>query len=88
MRKQLIYKGHVQGVGFRYQTLSIARQFSVFGFVKNKTDGSVELIVEGEPSELSGFIVELESRLAVYIRSRIEIIEADIGQFSSFTIMY
>ena len=33
------FEGHVQGVGFRYQTVGVAKGFDVTGYVQNITDG-------------------------------------------------
>ena len=53
---QVIYRGHVQGVCFRAQTVQCANQFIVQGYVHNCTDGSVHLFVQGEESEIEGFL--------------------------------
>ena len=45
--KKVVFRGHVQGVGFRYQTLDVAKGFDVSGFVRNEMDGTVTLEVEG-----------------------------------------
>jgi acylphosphatase len=66
--EQIYFSGHVQGVGFRYQTLQVAREFEVGGFVRNLVDGRVELQAEGEAGEVRAFTREVESRLDVYIR--------------------
>ena len=50
------YRGRVQGVGFRYTVKSLAPGFEVIGTVRNLTDGRVELIAEGEKSELEAFL--------------------------------
>lgn len=47
--------GNVQGVGFRYFTLTRARQLSLPGWVRNEPDGSVELVVEGPSATLDTF---------------------------------
>ena len=39
----VFFSGHVQGVGFRYSVLQIAREFDVAGFVSNLVDGRVQL---------------------------------------------
>jgi acylphosphatase len=62
------FEGHVQGVGFRYQTVSVAKGFEVTGFVRNLADGRVHLYAEGEEPEVVAFQVELESELRSYIR--------------------
>jgi len=54
-RMQVLYSGRVQGVGFRYQTKRQATGFEVSGTVRNLLDGRVELVAEGERSELEEF---------------------------------
>ncbi|MAV39609.1 MAG: acylphosphatase [Puniceicoccaceae bacterium] len=61
------YSGHIQGVGFRYQVVSIAKGYELTGWVKNLNDGRVELFVEGLESEVSDFILAVESELDVFI---------------------
>ncbi len=51
-RKHFLLKGRVQGVGFRTTTEQKARDIGVTGFVKNKLNGSVEVIAEGTKKEL------------------------------------
>ena len=41
LRCRVIYRGRVQGVGFRYTSASIARRFPVTGYVRNLPDGTV-----------------------------------------------
>ena len=55
-RHTLTYTGHVQGVGFRYTTHSIARSHNVAGYVRNLPDGRVELVAEGNRQELDAFL--------------------------------
>lgn len=43
----LYIEGTVQGVGFRYATLQKARQLDLTGYVRNKDDGAVEILVTG-----------------------------------------
>ncbi len=54
-RLQVIYAGHVQGVGFRYTVRSLAPGYEVTGRIRNLADGRVELIAEGEAPELESF---------------------------------
>ena len=52
------FSGHVQGVGFRYSTLQVAKEFEVAGYVSNLADGRVRVEVEGEESEVKAFIIK------------------------------
>lgn len=68
-RITVIYSGHVQGVGFRYTTRTVATGFEVTGIVRNLPDGRVELIAEGQRSELEAFRTSiLDAGLAGFIR--------------------
>lgn len=48
--------GRVQGVSFRYFTLRAAEQLGLTGWVRNRFDGTVELVAEGEKQILIQFI--------------------------------
>jgi acylphosphatase len=62
------YEGRVQGVGFRATVVYTARDFQVTGRVCNVSDGSVELICEGDDAELIRFQKAIRERLDRYIR--------------------
>ena len=48
-------RGIVQGVGFRYAARQEARRLGLYGWVRNDTDGSVEVVAEGPPGALNAF---------------------------------
>lgn len=48
-----IIKGQVQGVGFRFFTLKIAKQLQLKGWVRNLTTGEVEVLAQGNEHELN-----------------------------------
>jgi acylphosphatase len=80
------YTGHVQGVGFRYTTLAMARQYEVTGWVQNQADGRVRLVVEGEVDEIKAFLTAIYERMAQFIRETQEDVQPASGQFSQFEI--
>ncbi|MCR5183133.1 MAG: acylphosphatase [Opitutales bacterium] len=73
----VVFEGHVQGVGFRMQTLRVARGFEVAGTVENLPDGTVRLIAEGVPAELRAFVAALTEEMRPFIR-KTNIDEADV----------
>lgn len=86
--RRVIYHGQVQGVGFRATTARIARSYAVSGFVKNLSDGTVELVVHGAPQEINRFLADVARQFAGYI-DRVEEASAphDIVE-KGFTIRY
>ncbi len=52
----LFVRGRVQGVFFRASTQREAKRLGLTGWVKNRSDGSVELLAEGEEEELKELI--------------------------------
>ena len=80
------FSGRVQGVGFRYQTLQIAKGFEVSGFVRNLPDGRVLLEAEGEAGELSAFVDAVREQLESYIRETERARTRRPRQFSGFVI--
>jgi len=81
------FEGRVQGVGFRYQTLTIAKGFNVSGSVRNLADGRVHLHAEGDQSEVQAFQFAVAEELKNFIRT-VEI-KTDSGPYTcqGFTII-
>ena len=52
----IIVHGRVQGVWFRAGTKEKADELGLFGWVKNKSEGTVEIHAEGEKLQLENFI--------------------------------
>ena len=44
--------GRVQGVGFRAATVRQAHSLKVTGWVRNAPDGSVEVLIQGDPEQV------------------------------------
>ncbi|MCX7927990.1 MAG: acylphosphatase [Candidatus Omnitrophica bacterium] len=65
---EVIYRGRVQGVGFRYTVRSIARSLKVAGWVKNLADGSVQLMAQADKQTLENFLNQIKEEFSGYIR--------------------
>lgn len=57
----IIVRGRVQGVGFRYFTKQRADAYNLIGFVRNLTDGNVEVVAKGPQKSLDNLIIDLKS---------------------------
>ncbi len=68
-RVEVVFRGRVQGVGFRFTVQEISKQFQVTGFVRNEEDGSVRLVAEGLKEEVQRFLHAIQDRMADFIRS-------------------
>ena len=53
-------RGRVQGVGFRYFTLEMARRHNLSGCVMNLRDGGVRIYAEGPRGSLEEFLGALQ----------------------------
>ena len=84
----VIFKGTVQGVGFRYTACRVAGSYDVVGTVRNCPDGTVECIVEGEAGEIDAFVAEVADAMGRYIRDRTEQTAPASGRFTSFGVGY
>lgn len=55
--KHLTVTGRVQGVGYRNYMVFKARQFRITGWVRNRSDGSVEAVIQGSPEDVEAMML-------------------------------
>lgn len=86
---QVFYEGNVQGVGFRWSVRNVAKGFDVTGFVRNLSDGRVELQAAGDDEELAAFLEAiLQSELRAHIKKHTETSLAEPPSFHGFQIRH
>lgn len=66
-RRQIVFLGRVQGVGFRATTRDIARRHPVTGWVRNEPDGSVLAHFQGSAAAIDACLADLRRRMAGFI---------------------
>ena len=54
--KRLSITGRVQGVGFRFHFERTARRHGVYGWVRNRRDGSVEAVIAGAEESVAAVV--------------------------------
>jgi len=59
VRARLRVYGVVQGVGYRYFVRRAATALNLAGFVRNRSDGSVEVVAEGEKAAVNALMEQL-----------------------------
>lgn len=56
-----LVSGHVQGVGFRFTTLTHAKRLNLKGKVRNLPNGKVEIFAQGSPENLEKLLELLKT---------------------------
>lgn len=87
-RRTVHFRGRVQGVGFRFTTQRVARNFDVVGYVKNLPNGEVELVAEGRTDELKRFVDEVQQAMSGFIQSVSGDVGPSTGEFSAFEVRH
>lgn len=84
-RLHVTLRGRVQGVGFRYFVLENALALDLSGWVRNRWDGSVEVIAEGARPILEQFLTVIKTgpRLAYVQYAEVDW-ESASGEYSGF----
>jgi len=54
--RRLVIHGRVQGVGYRDAAVQAAFEFGVAGWVRNRSDGTVEAVAQGSPAAVESFV--------------------------------
>lgn len=88
IRRTTHFSGNVQGVGFRYTTRDVARDFEVVGYVRNLPDGRVELVVEGEEAEIAKLLEAIAQRMEGFVKKRSDFDSPATGEFSAFSVRH
>ena len=88
-RFHIIVEGRVQGVFFRACTEEEATRRGLTGWVRNRPDGSVEAVIEGETEQVTAMIHWLNKGSPQSIVTRVRVREEDpTKEWPNFTIHY
>jgi len=86
--KHIIFSGRVQGVGFRYTARQIAARYGLTGFVRNLSDGTVEMFAQGRANDLAQCLRDIDESFAGYVRdTKIEDASPNAG-YDEFSIAF
>jgi len=86
IRAHVFYTGIVQGVGFRYTTQRFAEDLQLTGWVKNLSDGRVEMVAEGPKPKVLELFERLEAHFSGSIRGKDISYQDPIEHFKDFRV--
>ncbi|OGR04256.1 MAG: acylphosphatase [Deltaproteobacteria bacterium RIFOXYD12_FULL_50_9] len=88
-RIMAVVHGRVQGVFFRAYTHEEASRLGLKGWVRNRSDGSVEVLLEGESATVDQMIIWLHRGSPLSLVSGVSVTEEQpIGENGTFSIRY
>ncbi|HVS35580.1 MAG TPA: acylphosphatase [Gemmataceae bacterium] len=80
------YSGNVQGVGFRATAVEIAKDYPVTGWVKNLSDGRVQLLAEGSADAVDRFLKAVRTHWDPNIEKEEIESQTPTGKYKTFEI--
>ncbi len=88
-RAHAVISGRVQGVFFRMETLRAAQRYDVSGWVRNKADGTVEALFEGDKESVDSILKWCNKGTPPAKVERVNVNWEDYtGEFEEFKITY
>jgi acylphosphatase len=80
--REIIARGRVQGVGYRWFVRDCALRFGITGYVQNRSDGTVLIVAVGAETALADFLDEIRQGHRYARVSALEI--EDLTQFKDY----
>ena len=75
--RRLAIRGRVQGVGFRYAMVEAAEAAGIAGWVRNRRDGSVEAVVQGDGAAVLAVVAWCERGPPGADVTHVEVVDMD-----------
>jgi len=89
LRMHAFVSGLVQGVFFRSETRRVAKNLNVKGWIRNLSDGRVEVLAEGEKENIDKLIEFLKVGPSAATVDKVDIkTESFKNEFNDFEIRY
>jgi acylphosphatase len=84
--RRLVIRGRVQGVGYRYAAQDAAEGLRISGWVRNRRDGTVEALVQGDPQAVAAIIEWCRRGPPAAEVTGVEVIESELEQVAGFAL--
>ncbi|MHC4351822.1 MAG: acylphosphatase [Planctomycetota bacterium] len=66
--RHIIFSGTVQGVGFRFTAHRMAGRHQLTGYVRNLSNGTVEMLAQGSAGDIDDCLRDIQQSLIGHIR--------------------
>lgn len=83
---EVFISGVVQGVGFRYFTVKVARELGIKGYVKNLADGRVYIYAVGKEEALEKFLANVRKGPPLAVVRDVFVRETQLQEFEKFEV--
>ena len=80
---RLEIRGRVQGVGYRWSMVEQARRLGLCGWVRNRREGSIEVMVAGPPNAVDLLVAWARQGPRSAVVDAVDVF-ADEGSFDAF----
>lgn len=84
---RIVVSGMVQGVGYRYFARRIAKSLGLRGWARNRPDGSVELLAEGNEDDLLALVEGLRQGPLIADVETVEVEEVPTQGHAEFEVL-
>jgi acylphosphatase len=81
--QRIVIVGRVQGVGYRDAAVQAAFVFGVCGWVRNRQDGSVEALAQGEHDAVERFVAWCRRGPPLALVAEVVLFDADVDKILS-----
>ena len=86
IRRRVVVRGYVQGVFFRDSTRRLALRHGVSGWVRNRPDGAVEAVFEGEPETVERLVAFAREGPRGAVVENVEVSEEEPEGLNGFSV--
>lgn len=86
IRRRVVVHGRVQGVWYRQSCRERATEAGVAGWVRNRADGTVEAVIEGEPRAVEAVLDWMADGPALAVVAKVDVTDEPVAGEQGFEV--
>ena len=86
VRRRVVARGRVQGVFFRDTVQRRAHAAGVGGWVRNRPDGALEAVFEGEPNDVEAMVAVCRTGSSRAVVEELDVVEEPVEGINGFSV--